>query len=1109
MKRRWSRVFFGGLFLLGIISIVIIVIPFFLNPTYFKQMTFKYMQRTLGPNISVGQTYLSLWPYPHVEVSEVIVKEHPDTHAFFRAKHISLDLKILSLLSQEFAVKKLFIDQPELEIKRNRDGEWWIFRTEQHTSNDSFWAGLFLIEKVVVSDGRLIFIDESPREEVRGVVIEAVNLSFVSLESNLSSIAVEVSGRIRQASTASSFLWDGMVSLTPENLSQTDESVADLNQVVKMNGQIKVQNLDVGQVAEFFSVQPASVEDLGLADIDGQMTLMPGRVGYELNMPELKIDGHMGSVAGSANVSGLTSDDLTMFASFQSSPVSLKKIKPFIPEEKLPPTLFSAWKQAEIGGRIQVIQATVAGSTRSDVGMSIVGTFQLDQSFWRHKTREPVLKNISGEIVVEPDRIRLTNFRGLYDSLPVQSADGLIIFKESGPWVEVGLQSKISANQIVEVLTRISPSKRTPLFFKKFSALEGVGDVRLQFAGLLGDDEGVAFKSGEYVAQGLTVQVTELEDPVFISKGKVFFSPIEVEFDDVHGNIGESVFRLHGSIDIDKRPIFNQLTIQATLKENLWKREVSESSDFHHVGIQGVVLLQAVVSGLVDSPELRGEFDLHDSALDWSGVIKKPRGVDGSFHFNVETDENGHVTVNRAELAILPFRLSVRAKVRIDPTFQIHARVNTGPINLGLLPPGVIVGTQILDAGILEVSLDIRGRGLNWTQWNPKGWIALTEGAINVNDPRTPVSNLFLRLKVTPTFAEVKRLELNIQNSDVHLTGTVKNWKKKPEIDIVLESSNFDFDLLIPDESGSFLRNWFADLAGVSTVMGNIHIAQPTYKKLKGKNFSSILKIRDGLVTLDRIRGQAYRQPIAGRIFIHLPKERPAAIRSSFHVKGLPLEKIQQSIGHEKRLVTGQLSVRGMIQGHGRDSRGVVSTLNGNMDVLIEHGHVRKGTVIPRILALLNLPAILGKKVNLKHDGFPFNKTTATVKFEDGVMTSNDVVVDSSIMKMTSAGNYDMVTDQLDFVAAVSPFGRYSDFLKKIPLFGRILAGDRKGIATAMFQVQGSLTDPDIRYMPLKSFTTGLSGLSQLAFDVLKNTIMLPADMLTSDNDNTEKRSTP
>jgi hypothetical protein len=35
----------------------------------------------------------------------------------------------------------------------------------------------------------------------------------------------------------------------------------------------------------------------------------------------------------------------------------------------------------------------------------------------------------------------------------------------------------------------------------------------------------------------------------------------------------------------------------------------------------------------------------------------------------------------------------------------------------------------------------------------------------------------------------------------------------------------------------------------------------------------------------------------------------------------------------------------------------------------------------------------------------------------------------------------------------------------------------------------------------MKSFTTGLSGLAQLAVDVLKNTLTLPMDLMTPDEE--------
>ncbi|GJL66478.1 MAG: hypothetical protein NPIRA05_14490 [Nitrospirales bacterium] len=1083
----------GGSLLVIVVLGVFMILPLFLNPTYFTGMAFNYMKRTLGPHLTVGQAYLSLWPYPHVEVSEVIVKEHPDTHAFFRATRVSLDLKILPLLRQEFAVKKLLIEQPEMEIKRDRAGEWGMFPSDGNLLNETVLADLFLVDEVMISHGSITFIDGSPREEARGVVFENVTLSLVGQEPDRLSVTVEASGKIRQPEAASVFFFDGTVNFRPSDDAQALFRLANVPHMLKMNGHLDVRDLAMGQVTNFFAIQTEGIDDLGLAQIDSHVTLMPGRVGYELTLPALQIDSQAGSLSGNANISGLLAPgDLTMSASFESTPFSLQAVQTMIPKHRLPSTFRPLWEASEVGGTIQVRKATVAGSTRSDVGISLVGTFQLAQSSWKHQTGKPVLEAIDGEIIVEPDRIRLIDFRGMYESLPIQKAHGMILLKESGPWLDVDLQSQLMASQMTDVIEQLTSSRQVHRHLALLTGLDGVGDLHLQFSGQLDSPEGVMFRSGEYEPHGLTWHMGEWPDPVFLEKGKFLFSADEIQFHEVQGVIGKSPFRLHGTIQADQRPVFERFSVDATLGQELLRYLIRQSPQFQEVAMTGEVPLHAELSGRIDALKLKGTFDLLDSSLHWPRVIHKPRGIRGALSFDLGIHQNGKLVIHQAELAILPFRFSVRANVRIKPIFEVHARVNTGPINLGLLPKGVIVGNRILRAGILEVSLDIRGRGPNWSRWSPRGWIALTDGVVDSRDFPTPITQLLFRLKVNPTFAEVKQLELKMEESDVHVTGTVKHWREKPEIDVVLESSNFDIDLLIPKGKGSFLRDWLADLAGTSIVMGNIHIDHPTYKQLEGENLSGILKIRDSLVTLDRIRSQAYGQPIAGRVFIHLPKERPVAIRSSFHMKGLPFDHIQQSFGHEDRLITGKLSVRGMIQGHGRNPRGVMPTLNGNIDVMMEQGHVKKGTVLPQILSLLNLSTVLRGQVNLQEEGFPYNKMTATLNIQDGTIASDNVMVDSPIMKMTTAGEFDMVADKLDVATAVSPFGQHIDFLKKIPLFDRVGAGEQKGLVAALFHVQGSITTPEVRYRPLESFPTGLTGFSQLALDALRNSMILP-----------------
>jgi hypothetical protein len=198
----------------------------------------------------------------------------------------------------------------------------------------------------------------------------------------------------------------------------------------------------------------------------------------------------------------------------------------------------------------------------------------------------------------------------------------------------------------------------------------------------------------------------------------------------------------------------------------------------------------------------------------------------------------------------------------------------------------------------------------------------------------------------------------------------------------------------------------------------------------------------------------------------------------------------------KERRVTGNVSVRGIVEGHGKDTRGVLPTLNGKLKVQIKDGRLRGGTVIPKILALMNLPALLQGKVDLQKEGYPFDTQSGTLLIKKGIITSEDIIMDGPILKLRGAGSYNLVRDELDLAVAASPLGAYFSLLREIPLFGLLLEGEEKGIDMALFDVKGSISDPSITPLPFESFAAGLTGFAKLALNVLKNTVTFPADIL-------------
>jgi len=466
------------------------------------------------------------------------------------------------------------------------------------------------------------------------------------------------------------------------------------------------------------------------------------------------------------------------------------------------------------------------------------------------------------------------------------------------------------------------------------------------------------------------------------------------------------------------------------------------------------------------------------------------------------------VLLDRLELSVPPIRLPVKGKIQLSERFSINAALSTGTLSLSRVPEWIAKGG--FEAGNIELSLDMKGKGLDWKAWRTTGWLALTNGLMIAKAADGPIQDLYVRVHFVKNGAEIKQLSFRLLDSDVVLEGTIRNWEAKPTITAKIESNQMDLDLLIPKGQRSPIREFLETLADTSKVQATASIARGHYKHLKFGSLSARIMIQDGVLDLDRLSGQSTNGEVAGRVVVQLPRKEPADAELSVRATGLLVEDVLKLAGGKGGGITGEARVTGTIRGHGKNPHGLYPTLNGKAEVLLENGRIFKSQerVTWKIISILNLPAVLQGKVDLEKDGLPYNKISATILARNGLFETENMIIDSPIVKITAAGNYDLPTDQIDMVWAVSPFGSYSQFLKTIPLFGRLFAGDRKGVATALFSVKGSIQDPEVTYLPMKSFATGVTGLAHLAFDILKNTVMLPIDLITPDEEKAAENDT-
>ncbi|MDH5565003.1 MAG: AsmA-like C-terminal domain-containing protein, partial [Nitrospirota bacterium] len=214
--------------------------------------------------------------------------------------------------------------------------------------------------------------------------------------------------------------------------------------------------------------------------------------------------------------------------------------------------------------------------------------------------------------------------------------------------------------------------------------------------------------------------------------------------------------------------------------------------------------------------------------------------------------------------------------------------------------------------------------------------------------------------------------------------------------------------------------------------------------------------------------------------------------KGALTMEGIPIESLLAPRAASPPPLTGTTFIKTSLHMNLESSETRQRSLTGKGNVRLQKGRIQTGPVLSKILGILNVPSLLMGKVNLLEEGLPFDELIGSFSIDNGLLTTKDLALKSPVLKLTAAGTYDLPTENLDSMIAVSPFGAYSNLLKDIPLFGSLMKGERKGLLTALFEVKGPRTKPEVTYLPLESFAGGLKGFAQFPIDVLKNIITLP-----------------
>lgn len=209
-----------------------------------------------------------------------------------------------------------------------------------------------------------------------------------------------------------------------------------------------------------------------------------------------------------------------------------------------------------------------------------------------------------------------------------------------------------------------------------------------------------------------------------------------------------------------------------------------------------------------------------------------------------------------------------------------------------------------------------------------------------------------------------------------------------------------------------------------------------------------------------------------GQAVFYRKKENPLLFEASFDFRDLDLATLISSAGADKRVLEGGMSADVAIEAR-RGSPSFSSGLNGSVRVLSERGRLYKFLIFTKIFSIVNIISI----DELFKEGLPYKKLRGSFIVKDGIISTEDLYLDSDSMRMSAAGKIDLPNGGIDAYLALHPFVTIDKIVSNIPVAGWIITGKEKSFVSMYYGITGPLKKPDVSPAPIKNISTGILGI--------------------------------
>jgi AsmA-like C-terminal region/Protein of unknown function len=701
------------------------------------------------------------------------------------------------------------------------------------------------------------------------------------------------------------------------------------------------------------------------------------------------------------------------------------------------------------------------------------------------------LSDVRGLLRLDTERIAIERVTGKYGEAEVTEGRGEITHVTDGPELYLAVKGTVSAQELAAIVARVAPRSVLPNGSAGLTGLSGEASATVLLAGPLAHLEDLRV-DWDLEARDISFTDPRVRLPVTGVFGRVHSLPHGLAFERMEGAVGKATLSVNGDIRYPpkEKVVYN---FTASGRGDAKDMLVMFGGVLPETAVlKGATAFKVDLSGPADELLVTASLDLTHVGAAAAEGWGKPEGVPAALEFSLLVNPGHDLKFERVFVDIPPVHVSARGRISLEEDRRFVTHVRIPPVAFRALPKGLMGSAVTLTDGSLQGDLRLDGQMDNWRMANIRGRVSIKNAAFTMERLEHSIEDVHVDVVFQDSRIDLEHAAVKIEDSRITGKATIRGWRGMPDVQVALESPGMDLDLLIPKGIRSPIRTALEAITGSTKLSGTATIQNGVYKGIEFEEIRAKLSGGNNKLIVDSIDGTLPVGSVDGQLTLGLVADQPISLESSLILDKVPVVPFLQAFGVKNPPVTGALSMKA----HVRGETGTYSNLNGEANLIIDKGYFQRMSATSKIIGILNLPTLLAGKVDFSNKGMPFDCLSARVVVKNGIAKIERYVVDSPIMKMTAAGEYDIPNNSTSMVMAVSPLGSYEESLKGLPVFGKLFIGDRPDLVTAFYEVKGPLEDPKVRLLPGRSVASGVGAVAEMAFDIMKNVFLLPKELI-------------